>query len=122
MDAEWEKTNPDKEKRKEQQATPRTKHQRLEDEVDKLTRDIDKTLKVSDDHAKALKDHLSGELTQDEIESRDPSTEPDLDRYLSSTAGRSGHKVVERNGDGLGHIYPHIKDSKSEEKSEKPSL
>ena len=124
LEAEWEKTNPDKGKRKEQEATPRTKHQRLEDEVDKLTRDIDKTLKVSGNHARVVKDHLNGELEKkkDRIANRDKSAGPDLDRYLSSTTERSGSKVVEQYGDGLGHIFPHMKDGKNETKPEKPSL
>lgn len=124
LEAEWEKTNPDKSKRKEQEATPRTKHQKLEDEVEKLTKEIEKTLKVSEDHAQVVKEQLNGELDKkkDRIENGHNSQEPDLDRYLSSTAQRPGPKAVDSNGDGLGHIYPHVKDGKSEERSEKPSL
>ena len=124
LEAEWEKTNPDAGKRKETDAPPKTKHQQLEDEVDKLTREIDKTLKVSGTHAKVVQDHLNSELEKkkNRIENGDELQEPDLDRYLSNMAQRPGPKSVDSTGNGLGHVYAHIKDSKSDEKSEKPSL
>lgn len=124
LEKEWERSNPDSGKRKDQQATPRTKQQQLDDEVERLTRNIDLTLKVSGDHSRVLKDHLSGEPEQkrDRLENENGSREPDLNRYLSSTAQRPGPKTVEGNGDGLGHVYPHINDGKSGERAEKPSL
>jgi NAD-dependent histone deacetylase SIR2 len=124
LETEWEKTNPDHGKLKEENSTPRTKHQKLEDEVEKLTRDIDKTLKVSEDHAKALKAHLNGELEKKKarIEDENIPKEPDLNHYLSSTLQRPGPKVAESNGDRLGHVYGHINDGHGEERPEKPSL
>jgi NAD-dependent histone deacetylase SIR2 len=123
LEREWERSNPDKGKRQDQNATPRTKHQKLEDEIEKLTRDIDMTLKVSGDHAKVVKDHLDRELEKkkDRIENEDVSQEPDLNRYLSSTANRTGPKV-EANGDGLGHVYVHINNEDDADRPEKPSL
>lgn len=120
LEAEWEKTNPDKGKRKEQKATSRTKHQKLEDAVDELTRDIDKTLKVSGDHAKVVKEHLNGELEKkkDRIENGENLTAPNLDKYLAGNAKRpevAGAK-------GLDHVFPHVKSSKEGEQPEKPSL
>lgn len=124
LETEWKNTNPDHGKLKKQNSTPRTKDQKLEDEVEKLTRDIDKTLKVSEDHAKVLKDYLNGELEEEKagVEDETKPQEPDLNHYLSSTLERPRPKAVESNGDKLGHVYGHMNDGQGEERPEKPSL
>jgi NAD+-dependent protein deacetylase SIR2 len=124
LEAEWERTNPDKGKKRGEEATPRTKQQVLEDEVEKLTKDIDRTLKVSGEHAKVVKDHLNGELekNKDRIDNGEKLTGVNLDKYLASKAERPlAPKSAESSGEGLDHVFPHIQYSKGE-KPEKPSL
>ena len=123
LEKEWERTNPDKGKTRKEEGTPRTKQQVLEDEVEKLARDIDQTLKVSGEHAKVVKDHLNGELEKkkDRIENGEKLTGMNLDKYLASKAERPAPKATDGNGVGLDHVFPHIQDSKGE-KPEKPSL
>ena len=54
----WQQSNPSKEAQKEQQLPPKTRDEKLEEEVELLTADIDKTLKLSEDHSNGLRDQL----------------------------------------------------------------
>jgi NAD+-dependent protein deacetylase SIR2 len=62
----WQQTNPAKKDQEEQQLTPKTRDEKLENEVEQLTKDIEKTLKISQDHNVWLKNDLgeSHELEQ----------------------------------------------------------
>jgi NAD+-dependent protein deacetylase SIR2 len=57
----WQQTNPSAEEQKEQQLPSKTRDEKLQDEVDLLTREIDKTLKISKDHNTWLQDHFKEE-------------------------------------------------------------
>lgn len=69
----------------------KTKDERLEDEVDKLTREIDDSLKVSKAHV----DKEMGRRVRDDV-SANGDTRPSAPLH-----------------EGLGHVFPHLKDKSS---------
>ncbi|ERF74932.1 NAD-dependent protein deacetylase hst2-1 [Endocarpon pusillum Z07020] len=54
----WQRTTPSEHDQKEHQLPLKTRDEKLEEEVDQLTRDIDQTLKLSKDHHSWLGNHL----------------------------------------------------------------
>jgi NAD+-dependent protein deacetylase SIR2 len=85
LEALWRQTNPSEKDQEEQELPPRTRDERLEAEVDLLTRDIDKTLKLSKDHSSRLQDHL-----KDKKELEQTASAP-LENMLSITSTTSTH-------------------------------
>ncbi|KAL4806468.1 NAD-dependent protein deacetylase hst2-1 [Aspergillus unguis] len=54
----WEQANPNKKSREEEEAPPATREERLENEIGKLTAEIDKTLEISDAYQKRVWERL----------------------------------------------------------------
>lgn len=101
LEQHWAKTSPAKQKDDVEEKPPRSKQEVLDDKIDELTKDIEKTLSLSSNQHKFLEEHLkSKQAVQEAV--KDPS-------HLQ--------KPVEHSTT-LSHVYPHIK--KSEDK--KPSL
>jgi Sir2 family len=86
----WQHTNPTREDQKYQQLPVKTGDEKLEEEVDQLTRDIDSTLKLSKDHSTWLKDHLSDK------EDLEPSASAPLENTQSVASTTSSHADRER--------------------------
>ncbi|KAL4935098.1 NAD-dependent protein deacetylase hst2-1 [Aspergillus oleicola] len=78
LEALWEEANPNKEAR-EEESSPQTREERLENEISKLTAEIDQTLEISDAYQKRVRVRLG--------ESQ-PSSESI--------------------GSGLAHVFPHL--------------
>ncbi|KIW62856.1 hypothetical protein PV04_09748 [Phialophora macrospora] len=111
LEQEWARTNPQRGEEKQPEAAAKTRQEKLEDEVEKLTREIDASLKLSGEasdriKAELEKDTASSSLpvpTSSATEPSDILTTPEITTSTSST---------------LNHVYPHLK----EDKPEKPSL
>jgi len=84
--------------RKEKEAVKKSRDEQLQDEVDKLTKDIDKTLKLGEDQQKWLDDHDKKDLK--------PTDDPES-RILAP---------VEKK-EGLTHIFPFLNSEKKGDKS-----
>lgn len=100
----WESTNPNKADKEKQDQPLKTRQEQLDDEVDKLTKDIDTSLKLSGE----AHERITSELEQANITS---GSKPASSKILTTDKPT---KVDQ----SLDHIYPHLKD----DKSEKPSL
>jgi len=125
----WEETNPDASKREEQSRPQKTRDEQLEDEVEKLTQDIDRSLKVSEQYTSLLEEHLAEKIKQasereangiSETTSETQESNGDVAGKASSQAnvqksGTSTDRPEADRGGGLGHVYSHI-DSKPAEK------
>lgn len=74
----WEEANPDKKSREEELAPPLTREERLENEINRLTAEVDMTLEISDAYQKRVRERLDG-----------PSA--------------GGNGVT-----GLAHVFPHL--------------
>lgn len=83
LEARWEASNPDPKAREEENAPLRTRDERLEDEVERLTEEVDRSLGLSSAYERRVRERL-GEATKEEEES-DQVT-----------------------GTGLSHVFPHL--------------
>jgi NAD-dependent histone deacetylase SIR2 len=136
LESLWRKTNPPQPTRKDQNIPPKTRDEQLEDEVEKLTQDIEQSLKVSEEHTTWLKDHLSDKHNLQNGSKDNPA--PTTTSLLAQSEGASGGGAeAVTNGDakassapaeaqdeskgGIAHVYPHI-DLKPPGQPEKPSL
>ena len=92
LEALWETTNPDKEAREAEMAPLPTKDERLQDEVERLTNEVDRTLGISGAYQHKVRDNLDRQRTKEEEtkEKKEKAGEED-----------------ESKG-GLGHVFPHL--------------
>jgi NAD-dependent histone deacetylase SIR2 len=136
LESLWEKTVSSKAAREDQSVPPKTRDEKLEDEVEKLTRDIEKSLKVSEEHTAWLKDHLSKKHNlQKRSEDDKAAATLALPAESEEASGDTAEAVT--NGDaksssapaeaqdqskgGIAHVYPHL-GPKASVPLEKPSL
>ena len=132
----WRKTVGPESARKEETLTSRTRDERLEDEVEKLTRDIDKSLKLSESRTAWLKDHLSRKHELQDgskgvliAATTSPPQKPDPADGADSEAAKNGDAssssaAADAQEDGKGgitHVYSHM-DEKAPGQPEKSSL
>jgi NAD+-dependent protein deacetylase SIR2 len=106
---------------------PKNRDEMLEAEVDKLTREVDETLKISSDHIERMKAEHGEKSVQADREKGETCAEQRLTEKLSGSH-RSGEEFhangkpeddlarkvkqdvfVSSEGNGLDHVYPHIK-------------
>ncbi|KAL1311524.1 hypothetical protein AAFC00_001645 [Neodothiora populina] len=91
----------------------KSKDERLADEVEKLTREIDETLSFSKSHESRVRsEHLQDKIER-EVHGVDEHGETDANtmRYSSSSSSlESAHA-------SLAHVFPHLKKNKTDEKS-----
>ncbi|EXJ93228.1 NAD-dependent histone deacetylase SIR2 [Capronia epimyces CBS 606.96] len=81
----WENTNPDKRERDRQEEPLKTRQERLDEEVEKLTKDIDASLKLSGEANRRIKEELH------------------LEQQTTSADTTN-----------LSHVYPHLRANKSD--------
>jgi NAD-dependent histone deacetylase SIR2 len=89
-----------------EERAPRTKEQEIEDEVEKLTQDVDKSLKLAREHDHTTREelgvkigkHMSGGMENSEMNSGGPAVSKDGQR---------------RDVSGLDHVFPHVKSNLS---------
>ena len=105
----WQSTNPNKdEKNVKQEAPPKSRQERLDDEVEKLTKDIDASLKLSSEANKRIR----GEIERNVKVTSDSQPQ-------SKSQSLTTDKLTTTTSAGLAHVFPHLKDS---DRSDKPSL
>ncbi|PLB35543.1 SIR2 family NAD-dependent protein deacylase, partial [Aspergillus candidus] len=87
----WESTNPNQKSRDAEMAPPATRDERLRDEVDHLTEEVDRTLGISGAYEQRVRQHLDRQqLNEDRREKRVAEDEED------TGVG------------GLAHVFPHL--------------
>ncbi|KAI9662530.1 MAG: Sir2 histone deacetylase Hst2 [Bathelium mastoideum] len=113
---------------------PRDKDAALEAEVEKLTREVDETLKLSSNHIERVKaehggeklpidgrkaEEYTGEKLEEAYQKKDPENENEK-HTATFKDGNSGEPTADKieqeitnpsGGHGLDHVYPHIKKS-----------
>lgn len=115
LEALWESTKKETTEDKESEK-PKTKDEAFEADIDKLTREVGESLKLSETHDKDTRAALSGEIAR-HMEGGTEASESDagpaggLD--VKSEQGRPA--AVERRGDksDLQHVYAHLKSNLS---------
>jgi NAD-dependent histone deacetylase SIR2 len=81
LEALWEKTNPDLQSRAEETAPPQTRDERLHDEVERLTEEVDRTLGLTEAYQRKVHEKLESHESPE----------------------------AHRQSGGLGHVFPHLK-------------
>ncbi|KAL2002627.1 hypothetical protein VTN02DRAFT_6335 [Thermoascus thermophilus] len=74
----WAETNPDRKAREAESAPLKTRDERLRDEVERLTEEVDRTLAVSNAHQDRVRRHLDGQQAG-RVHGQDRAAEPQLD-------------------------------------------
>ncbi|PWY92935.1 NAD-dependent deacetylase sirtuin-2 [Aspergillus heteromorphus CBS 117.55] len=100
LEAMWEATKPDQGTREAEQGPPPTREEQLQDEVDRLTEEVDRTLGFSSAYEERVRRHLEGTSSQ-KTDSAEETT-----RRTTTTTG-AGQNDSESVG-GLGHVFPHL--------------
>ncbi|EXJ91429.1 NAD-dependent histone deacetylase SIR2 [Capronia coronata CBS 617.96] len=96
----WESTNPDKRERDRQEEPAKNRQERLDEEVEKLTRDIDASLKLSSEANVRIREEL------EKAGAQTPQINSPTTRETTTTEST-----------GLGHVFPHLKPDSSEKSS-----
>lgn len=105
LESLWESTHPDRI----QKESPKARHEELEEEIEKLTKDIDVSLKLTAEATERLKEGLD----------IDPTSVPlAVEAQAQDTTVLAAEKTTTESDSGLGHVYPHLNDTPPE----KPSL
>lgn len=132
LESLWRKSNPPQPSTEERDVILKTREEKLEDEVETLTKEIDKSLKLSEEHTTWLKEHLSNKhdlqngskdnpagvtLSPAKSEGADGGG---VDEVTSSNAEPS-REISDAGKGGIAHVYPHLYRSASGP-LEKPSL
>lgn len=97
----WELTNPNRQSREAEMAAPATRDERLRDEVDHLTEEVDRTLGISDAYQQRVRQHLD----------RQPVNEDRREK-------RAAEDEEETGVGGLAHVFPHL----ARGRNKKPSV
>ncbi|KAJ5097518.1 NAD-dependent protein deacetylase hst2-1 [Penicillium angulare] len=93
LEALWEETNPNPKDREAELASPQTRDERLQDEVDRLAAEVDRTLGVSDAYQQRVREKLG---------------EPSASSGDSSTSSANSANSANSADDGLSHVFPHL--------------
>ncbi|BCR92380.1 SIR2 family NAD-dependent protein deacylase [Aspergillus chevalieri] len=93
LEALWEETNPDKDARDAEMAPLQTKDERLHDEVERLTSEVDRTLGLSGAYERKVRDHMDRQRAKEEAKQASGAQSADAD---------------DSEGSGLGHVFPHL--------------
>lgn len=116
----WESTNPSKDVEKKQQGPPKTRQEKLDDEIEKLTKEIDTSLKLSAEANERIRGDL--EKNGSKVTSDSHSTPESLTRDKvtsdSHSTSLARDEVTTQAATNLAHIFPHLK----EDRLDKPSL
>ncbi|RMJ22136.1 Sir2 family [Aspergillus sp. HF37] len=97
LEALWEETNPDKHAREEETAPLRNRDERLEDEVERLTEEVDRTLGVSDTYSQRVRERLDKD-----------SKKPARDAGQEGKRPSGPYDETDESQGGLAHVFPHL--------------
>jgi NAD-dependent histone deacetylase SIR2 len=115
LEALWATTAPNEDHVPPKEKVKKSRDELLEDEIEKLTKEVDNNLNLSKAQHEWLKNHVDNKLARKEDEPADqesakpglqPASNPDS-KILAPLA--SPGETKSDPGGGLGHVFPHIK-------------
>jgi NAD-dependent histone deacetylase SIR2 len=98
----WETTNPTKGERK-QQEVPKSRQESLDDEIEKLTTDIDNSLKLTGEANERMKAELQNNTPPNNAVPNPSSSPTDVLTTQVNTSNEESN---------LAHVFPHLKEEK----------
>lgn len=108
LEALWEMTNPDPQARERENAPLPDRDQRLEDEVERLTEEVDKSLSVSDSYQTKVRQKLGNEPARNLVQGQNPpGTDQQRGNHGESTGSGKADQQTETTR--LGHVFPHMR-------------
>jgi NAD+-dependent protein deacetylase SIR2 len=108
----WKATDPDKDKKKTEEPA-KSRQEKLDDEIEKLTKDIDSSLKLNNETSDRLRR---------ELEASKSTTEPNESAKIEgSLKPEIPSKTTHDTASGLTHVFPHLGE-KDKKPADKPSL
>lgn len=114
LESMWEKTDPDKGKRKPEEP-PKSRQEKLDEEIEKLTKDVDASLKINNETSARLKQEVEAE------KSPPTSVEPTRQPKSDSNILEIPEKTTNDDKNALTHVFPHL-DEKEKQAPDKASL
>ena len=116
LEALWARTNPHNDKPKAPPPESKSREEQLQDEVDRLTKEVEKTLNISTAHQGRVRQHLAEE------DSSPKKAEKGKQDGKETTVEKTSSKD---DNEGLSHVFPHVEKSEESEdpqKQEKSTL
>jgi NAD-dependent histone deacetylase SIR2 len=106
LEALWAETaRADKPEQEKTETPKKSRDELLQDEVDKLTKDVESTLKLSNSQHEWLENHVDKKIAsgrEAEAQQKSENLRPPDDPESKTLA------PVASSGDGLGHVFPHL--------------
>ncbi|EXJ53802.1 NAD-dependent histone deacetylase SIR2 [Cladophialophora yegresii CBS 114405] len=112
LEQEWARTNAGKVEKKRPEAPTNSRQEELDQEVEKLTKDIDTSLKLSGETSDRIRAEIEKGTSPSSRPTSIPSSTEPSDVLTTPQTTTSASSFT------LNHVYPHLK----EDKPEKPSL
>ena len=114
LEALWALTAPAEDPLAPKEQVKKSRDELLEDEIEKLTKEVDNTLKLGKAQHKWLENHIDNKLARKQEEANEesdkshlqPASDPES-KTLAPAA--SPGETKSGPGGGLGHIFPHMK-------------
>ncbi|USP74967.1 uncharacterized protein yc1106_02241 [Curvularia clavata] len=114
LEALWATTAPAEDSLAPKEPVKKSRDELLEDEIEKLTKEVDNTLKLGKAQHEWLENHVDNKLARKQEESKEESVKSHLEpakdpesKTLAPVA--SSGETKSDSGGGLGHIFPHMK-------------
>jgi NAD-dependent histone deacetylase SIR2 len=89
-------------------STERTPDEKLEDEVDKLTREVDETLKLNKEHEDKARGEGEAKLEKDGTEESEAAATTPLTKAATNADSTADKGKTDDGGGGLAHVFPHV--------------
>ncbi|KAI4639913.1 hypothetical protein J4E93_008712 [Alternaria ventricosa] len=112
LGALWATTAPAEEPVAPKETVKKSHDELLEDEVDKLTRDVEESLRLNQAEHKWLENHVDNKLARKQDDDQDgdhPAIE--LQPTIDASSRLSPSETKTDPGGGLGHVFPHMNKS-----------
>lgn len=104
LESLWREVCPEGQGKEEK--VPRTKEEDVEDEVEKLTREVDRSLKLAGEHDRSTREELEGRVER-HVDGETEEPEKDGEGLAVMQDGRK------KDEGGLKHVFPHLKSNLS---------
>ncbi|KAL1961840.1 hypothetical protein VTN77DRAFT_1009 [Rasamsonia byssochlamydoides] len=112
LEALWEKTNPDKKAREEENAPLQTREERLQAEVDRLTEEVDRTLSLSAAYQERVRQQLAKQAAKSQA----------LEEAEAAETSRGACGVTSAQEEPTGEVKREEEEKEEKEKEEKDKI
>jgi NAD+-dependent protein deacetylase SIR2 len=116
LEALWKKTNPDKGEKK-SEGVLKSKQEKLDEEIIKLTKEIDTSLRISSEANERIKADLDAVSAGSKATSLTPSKDATISSSASPSLNTLTIPLTTASSSTLKHVFPHLKDEEPKKSS-----